>query len=277
MGGHRVGGGAACCILVTDEDSSSMDSNRLFAGIDLSTSRRGLTAALLTSRLDVQSLKCRSLEETIGELSACTEIVIAVGGPLHPLASIAESDPPAGDAPRKNIARRTRAADGELSRRGIPVRRPPSRANEAPAWMRCGFDLARQLAARGFAESKDACAEPRVLLETHPAACASVLIGKLPYGRGTLEGRIQRQLALLRERVALPDPMDALEELTAHHILSGRMELKGISEAGELDALLAAFTAWRAYAHPDAVAWLGDDADGWLCLPKKELLEKYSK
>jgi hypothetical protein len=143
--------------------------------------------------------------------------------------------------------------------------------------MRCGFELARRLAAGGFAEGKEACAEPRFMVETHPAACISVLLGRLPYGRGTLEGRIQRQLALLRERVALPDPMDALEELTAHHILSGRMELRGIYEAGELDALLAAFTAWRAHAHPESAGWLGDDADGWICLPGKELLEKYSK
>ena len=254
-----------------------MDSNRVFAGVDLSTSRLGLTVALLTPRLDVLSVKRQSLEDTVAELSARPEVTAAVGGPLHPCATIVEPDPPAEGVQRKSAARRTRAADSALSRRGIPVRRPPIQEGEAPAWMRCGFELARQLAARGFAEGKDACAQPRFLLETHPAACVSVLLGKLPYGRGTLEGRIQRQLALLRERVALPDPMDALEELTAHHILSGRMELKGIFEAGELDALLAAFTAWRAYTHPESAAWLGDDADGRLCLPAKELLEKYQK
>jgi hypothetical protein len=253
-----------------------MESNRVFAGVDLSTNRRGLTVALLTPRLDVQSLKRQSLEETVAELSSCAEITVAVGGPLRCAANPA-ADPPADAAPPKSAARRTRASDAGLSRRGIPARRPPLRENDAPAWMRCGFGLARQLAGNGFAEGRAACSEPRVLLEIQPAACASVLLGRLPYGRGTLEGRIQRQLALMRERVALPDPMDALEELTAHHVLSGRMELKGIFEAGELDALLAAFTAWRAFAHPESVAWLGDDADGWLCLPAKELLEKYLK
>jgi hypothetical protein len=254
-----------------------MESEKVFAGIDLSTSRRGLTVALLSPRLDVLSLKVQSPDETVGELAARTEIVIVVNGPLHPCAAIEESDPPAMDPPRKSLERHMRAADGELSRRGIPFRRLPALESDAPAWMRCGFGLARQLAARGFAEGKDACAEPRVLLESQPAACAAVLLGRLPYPRDALEGRIQRQLVLLRERVALTDPMDALEELTAHHILSGRMELKGILGAGELDALLAAFTAWRAHTHPDSVAWLGDDADGWMCLPVKELLEKYSK
>ncbi|MBN2084097.1 MAG: DUF429 domain-containing protein [Anaerolineales bacterium] len=254
-----------------------MDPNRVFAGIDLSTSRRGLTVALLAPRLDVRSLKRESFDETLGELAECPQITVAIGGPLRPCAPFAEPDPPAEDVRRKGNPRRTRAADGELSRRGISVRRPPGQAGDAPVWMRCGFDLARELAARGFVEGKDACEEPRVLLEAPPTACASVLLGRQPYAREILEGRIQRQLLLLRERVALPDPMDALEELTAHHILSGRMDLKGILGAGELDALLAAFTAWRAHARPDAVTWLGDDADGWICLPGKELLEKYAK
>ncbi len=253
-----------------------MDSNRVFAGVDLSTSRRGLTVALLSSRLDVLSVKRQLPEDAVAEFSARPGIAVALGGPLRCVTNPV-ADPPGEDVQPKSAARRTRAADADLSRRGINVRRAPIQESDAPAWMRCGFDLARQLAARGFAEGKDASAEARVLLETHPAACASVLLGRLPYGRGTLEGRIQRQLALLRERVALPDPMDALEELTAHHILSGRMELRGIYETGELDALLAAFTAWRAYAHPDSVSWQGDDADGWMCLPGKNLLEKYSK
>jgi len=267
----------ACCILEAEQTIIAMESEKVFAGIDLSTSRQGLTVALLTARLDILSLKRQTPGETIGELTAFTEIAVAVGGPLRPPALNAAPGPP-GEGPQPGpTARRTRAADGELSRRGIPVRRPPGSAGDAPAWMRSGFDLARELAARGFAQGKDACAESRVLLEIQPAACASVLLGRLPYARDSLEGRIQRQLVLLLERVALPDPMDALEELTAHHILSGRMELKGILGAGELDALLAAFTAWRAHARPDAVAWLGDDADGWICLPGKELLEKYRK
>ena len=143
--------------------------------------------------------------------------------------------------------------------------------------MRSGFELARELAARGFTAGKGPWEAPRVLLETQPLGCAAVLLGRLPYGRDSLEGRIQRQLALLRERVGLPDPMDALEELTAHHILSGRMELQRILEPGKLDALLAALAAARAHTRPDAVTWLGDETDGWLCLPGKELLEKYSK
>ncbi len=254
-----------------------MDSNRIFAGIDLTTGKSGLTVAMLTARLDIRSLKRQTPEEAAEELSSCAEITVAVGGPLHTLRSETAEAIPIGQALREGSKKRTRAADADLSRRGIPVRRAPALESAAPAGMRSSFRLARALAARGFIEGKDARESPRALLETHPGACAAVLLGRLPFGRDTLEGRIQRQLALLRERVALPDPMDALEEMTAHHLLSGRLALEGIRRPDELDALLAAYAAERASTAPDAVTWLGDDMDGWICLPVGNLLDKYSK
>ena len=59
--------------------------------------------------------------------------------------------------------------------------------------------------------------------------------------------------------------------------ISGRLALDAILRPDELDALLAAFTAWRASTAPDSVVWVGDDADGWICLPVKDLLAKYPK
>ena len=257
--------------------SPIQDSNRVYAGVDFSAGKGAVTVALLTARLDVRSLKRLTSEEAAEALASCAEITAAVGGPLRPRRIEPAESVPAGPAPSKGKPKRARAADAELARRGISVRRVPPPDGATPVWMRTAFRLAGDAAARGFLEGRAAPGSPRVLLETNPAACAAVLLGRLPFGRNTLEGRIQRQLALLRERVALPDPMDALEELTAHHILSGFLALDGIRRPDELDALLAAFTAWRAASAPDAAAWLGDDADGWICLPKKELLEKYTK
>jgi hypothetical protein len=254
-----------------------MNSNRVFAGVDFSAGKSGLTVALLTARLDVRSVTRRTPEEAAGDLASCAEITVALGGPLKPWRAEAVSSAPIGQALREGRPPRARAADAELSRRGIPVRRVPALESAAPAWMRSAFRLARDLRARGFTGAKEAPESPRALLEVNPAACAAALLGRLPFGRGTLEGRIQRQLALLREKVDLPDPMDALEELTAHHLLSGRLELNGILRPDEMDALLAAFAAWRASSSPEAVAWLGDDADGWICVPTGNLLEKYFK
>jgi hypothetical protein len=257
--------------------SPILDSNRVYAGVDFSAGKGAVTVALLTARLDVRSVKQLTVEKAAEELASCAEITAAVGGPLRPRRIEPAESVPAGQAAAKGKPKRARAADAELGRRGIPVRRVPPPDGAAPVWMRTAFRLAGDAAARGFLEGKAALGSPRVLLETHPAACAAALLGRLPFGRNTLEGRIQRQLALLRERVALPDPMDALEELTAHHILSGCLALNGIRRPDELDALLAAFAAWRASSAPDAVSWVGDDADGWICLPKKDLLGKYAK
>lgn len=245
--------------------------------MDLSAGKRRLTLAVLSPRLEVRILKEAAPEDACQELASCERITAAVGGPLQlPQDGITE-EAPIGETLRAGKRTRIRAADADLIRRGIPMRRTPALESAAPAWMRSSLRLGRDLAALGYIDGRESREAPRAVIETCPAACAAALLGRLPFGRETLEGRIQRQLALIRERVALSDPMDALEELTAHHILSGRLALGAVRRAGELDALLAAFTAWRAHSAPDAVAWVGDDADGWVCLPAREMLEKYTK
>jgi predicted nuclease with RNAse H fold len=254
-----------------------MNSDRVFAGIDLSAGRQRLTVALLSARLDVRSIMQQSVEEAVDALTSFAEITVAVGGPIRSVGIETEEQAPMGEALRKGALPKKRVAEAELARRGISVRRTPGLESTAPAWMRSAFHLARELRARGVVEEKDARESPRTMIEVHPTASAAVLLGRLPFGRLSLEGRIQRQLILLREKVALPDPMDALEELTAHHILSGCLALEGICRADELDALLAGFTAWRAWSSPEAVTWLGSDSEGWICLPVKEIFDKYPK
>jgi hypothetical protein len=251
-----------------------MESDRVFAGVDLSAGKFGPAFALLTNRLDVTLLGIRTVREVADELASRPGATVAFCGPLRPFSPM---DPPAEEGTENKKRTLPRAAERDLIRRGIPTRRAPPSEERAPAWMRAGFDLRRALAEAGYGEGKEAGPEAPVMMEVHPSACASALLGKLTFPRETLEGRIQRQLLLLRERVALPDPMEALEELTAHHILSGHLVLNGIRSPAELDALLAAYTAWRARTRPETVTWLGDDTGGWLCVPAKELLKKYTR
>jgi hypothetical protein len=253
------------------------NSNRIFAGVDFSSGARNVTVAVLSSRLEVQHLRGKAVEAAAAELAGMGEISVAIGGPLRTHPSIASAGSPSGKATRRGKPDRSRAAEAEIRRRGIPIRRLPAEEGAAPASVRAGFQLARELSERGFLEGEAERESPRFLMEAPPVGCAAVLLGRIPFPRATLEGRIQRQLLLLRERVELPDPMDSLEEMTAHHLLSGRLSLRGICKPEELDALLAAFTAWRAFCQPEMVTWLGRDEDGWICLPVKELLEKYVK
>jgi hypothetical protein len=254
-----------------------MNSNRIFAGVDPSSGARNMTVAALSRRLEVHFIRSLAVEETAAELAGWSEISVAIGGPLRVYPPFAAALSPSGKAPRRGKSDRAREAEAEIRRRGIPIRRLPAEEGAAPASVRAGFRLARGLSERGFLEGAAEHESPQFLMETRPAACAAALLGRIPFARATLEGRIQRQLLLLRERVALPDPMDSLEEMTAHHLLSGRLALRGICKPEELDALLAAFTAWRAFCQPEAVTWLGREADGWICLPGKPLLEKYEK
>jgi hypothetical protein len=255
-----------------------METRRLFAGIDLSAGGKRLTLALLSPRPEPPQFQVGLLADILERLSTEPEISVAVGGPLH------RSDPlPAGESTefgvslRRTRLERARTAERDLARRGIPVRIAPATEGAAPGWMRAGFALGRELASRGFAEGAAADEAPRRLIEVHPTACFAALLGRLPLARDSLEGRLQRQLALLRERVALPDPMDALEEITAHHLLAGQVDLKGVCRPEELDALAAALTAWKAWKNPGQVAWLGAEKDGWLCLPAAEVPDSYRK
>jgi hypothetical protein len=255
----------------------SSGSERFFAGVGFSPGRRRATVAVLTSRLDVQSLEAMGLTDAAERLCGFRQATAAIGGPLRPAPPADPPEGPLGASFRAGRAAPLRAGEADLLRRGIPVRKTPALESAAPAWMRAALQLAADLTGRGFSAGRGDREAGRWLIETHPAACAAALLARLPFGRETIEGRIQRQLALLRERVALRDPMDALEELTAHHILSGRLALEGIRTPDELDALLAAFTAWRAFTSPENAFWLGGDSDGWICLPAKDIPDKFPK
>ena len=93
------------------------------------------------------------------------------------------------------------------------------------------------------------------------------LLGHLPTSKQLLEGRLQRQLVLYRAGVGVPDPMAALEELTAHHLLAGTLDLPGLLSHDALDALAAAYTACLASTTPEQVTPVGDPEEGQIVLP----------
>jgi hypothetical protein len=221
----------------------------------------------------VAGLTVSDAAEHIASAGVCA---LCVGGPLHfpPIAG-EDAGIETGAAFRRSRLKRARSAEAELVRRGIPVRLTPSVEGAAPAWMRAAANLGRRMAGSGFVEGTADHEPERRILETNPLACFTVLLGRLPFSRDSLEGRLQRQLALIRERVFLPDPMDALVEITAHHLLAGHLQLEGIARPDALDALVAALTALRMWKSPAEVVWLGNETDGRICLPIRELGENY--
>jgi hypothetical protein len=96
-----------------------------------------------------------------------------------------------------------------------------------------------------------------------------------PFPKTTLEGRIQRQLVLHEHDLHIPDPMRLFEEITRHRLLQGVMPLQDLYSPGELDALVAAYTAWVAATRPSEALLLGDPEEGQIALPVSELKRHY--
>ena len=109
----------------------------------------------------------------------------------------------------------------------------------------------------------------------YPHACFSVLLEHLPLPKRSLEGRIQRQLILYKYELNIPDPMHLFEEITRHRLLQGYLPIDNLYQVEELDALVAAYTAWMAGTQPDQVTFQGDSREGQIVLPIAELQHRY--
>ena len=69
--------------------------------------------------------------------------------------------------------------------------------------------------------------------------------------------------------------MRVFEEITRYRLLQGILPLDNLYSAGELDALVAAFTAWVAATSPEGVTVLGAPEEGQIVLPSAELQSRY--
>ena len=78
------------------------------------------------------------------------------------------------------------------------------------------------------------------------------LLGHLPLPKHTLEGSLQRQLLLHRHKLGVPDPMAFIKEHHPAAFAPGQPAYRiTCTLKVELDALVAAYTAWQAATHPD--------------------------
>ena len=165
-------------------------------------------------------------------------------------------------------------AEESLHARGISVSGTPRMEALCPGWVQLGFELYRRLASLEFMPFPSDGA-PRQWLETHPHAGFSALLGRSPLARPTLEGRLQRALVLFERGVRIHDPMAFLEEITRHRLLNGLLPMEQLPAQQELDALLAAYTAWLSVMRPSQLAQVGNRQEGYITLPVPVLLDKY--
>ncbi len=165
-----------------------------------------------------------------------------------------------------------REAEYQLMRLGVEIPPTPGADEPCSPWVKRGFSLVRWLEKLGYcAYSPDSASVAptvqRQWLEVPADAAFWAWLGVNPLPQGTLEGRIQRQLALEDQKMAVPDAMEFFEEITRHKILRGTLPMDYILSQGELNARMAAHVAWTAAHKPKLLQSFGNPEDGLLYLP----------
>jgi len=186
-------------------------------------------------------------------------------------------------APPKGKFTHLRQVEYELIQAGIKVPETPNSPERSLPWVRRGFLLVEKLEELGYrvftmpdssAETSElSAAEPilgqRQWLETQSDAAFWSLLSAVPLTAGTLEGRIQRQLALKDQDLKVPDAMVFFEEITRFKLLKSILPTENIFSQGEINAWMAAHTAWLAANEPDRIRKFGEAEEGTIYLPYK--------
>ena len=244
-------------------------------GIDTTSGRKAFTYAALDRDLNLIALAEGELEEVAAFLGGYKSATVAVNAPSHVNVGLV----------RRNLEKQSltphlirgadmRIAEYELRERGITVGGTGSREMLCPAWIQLGFGLYKKLSKLGFKAYPDE-GESYLWIETHPHACFSVLLGRSPLPKPTLEGRLQRELILFEHGVRIRDPMNFFEEITRRKLMNGILPMELVHYPEQLDALVAAYTAWLSVNKPSELARLGNKQEGFITLPSSILKEKY--
>lgn len=242
----------------------------VYIGIDSTAGRRPFTYAILDDQLRVTACGEGQYMEVLDLVLGFPAAVVAVDAPQSPnhgLMARPEYRKRLGLPPQGAGWRDCKVAEYELRRHGIGLYLTPQDAGRAAPWMQLGFQLYASLRGAGFQPYPAAPAAGRVFLEIYPHSGFTVRLGRRPLRKDTLEGRLQRQIVLYDEGLAVADPMDAVEELTRHHLREGQLAFPGLHTHDELDALMAAFTAFLTVRQPEQVTAVGDPDEGQIIVP----------
>lgn len=249
-----------------------------FIGIDPTAGQRPFSYAALDNELRLLALGAGRLEDILAFAAGQRQAWIAVCSPRQPnqgVMSRQEVRNALSPMPASGRWINFRLADFLLRQHNLAIPQTPGQDEDCPNWMRMGFQLYRGLEKLGYHTYPDSESDLQSL-EIYPYASYAVLLDVLPFQKYSLEGRLQRQLALFERKVKLPDPMLVFEEITRYKLLRGILPLDYLYQAGELDALVAAYTAWLAANHPEQVSLVGDLHEGQIVIPAATLKSHYS-
>jgi hypothetical protein len=251
--------------------------NTSFIGIDPTAGVRPFTYAALDHERGLLALGSGTMDEVLAFVAGQRAAFVAVCAPRCPNQKVMEKAEVRQELiPRPRPGRwvNFRMVEYQLRQHNISIPQTPSDECECQNWVRNGFTLFRRLESLNYTPYPQDDA-PRQCFEVYPHASYTVMLGRSPFPKHSLEGRLQRQLILYENKVDIPYPMRVFEEITHHRLLQGFLPLEGLYTPDELDALVGAYTAWLAAANPDQITLLGNTEEGHLLLPLAELKERY--
>lgn len=249
-----------------------------FIGVDPAGGRKPFTYAALDGDRKLLALGDGEIEEVLAFLGGQRSAFVAVNAPSQTNKGLMKQEEVKRSlAPLHQPGRgaEMRLSEHVLREHGIVVGNTPSRVDLAPTWVQMGFSFYQQLKTLGYTCYPEGSEATHQWMETDPHAIFCVLLGQTPLQKHSLEGRLQRQLILHEQGLGILDPMDFFEEVTRHRLLKGSLPLENLYQAGELDALAAAFTAYTAARHPNQISMIGAQEEGKIIIPVPELKQKY--
>ncbi len=249
---------------------------RVYLGIDITIGPKPVTFVALDPEQQAMA---------IGEGDVADALAYAAGQTAGALVAVnAAARPNKGRMTRPEVRRSLtppppkghfaalRQVEYELIQAGMEVPETPASAAKSLPWVRRGFTLVEKLEAMEYRPFPCDGSEPtcqRLWLETNADAAFWSLLGVVPLESGTLEGRIQRQLVLRDEELEVPDAMDFFEEITRFKILKSSLPTRNIFPQAEINAWMAAHTAWLVANQPERIRQFGETEEGIVFLPKK--------
>ena len=251
------------------------EASLIFVGIDPTAGRQPFTFAALDQACHLVALAVGDVNDIFTFLADHQAAIVAVNAPPRPNLGLVRKELEKQNlAPGQMRGSDMRQAEWVLHEHGISIIPTPARPGFCPAWMQMGFDVYRRLEDSGFSSYPSENATHQYI-ETHPHAAFCALLGQLPLPKPTLEGRLQRQIALYEQGVKINDPMSFFEEITRHKLLHGALPMGLVYATGELDAIMAAYLAHCVINSPRDIVLIGDKQEGQIALPVAELKERY--
>ena len=244
--------------------------SQTYIGIDPSRGRKSISYVALDQHQELVAQGKGGLNDVLAFVSGQQQAFVGVVGPSTPGQNILV-DPERRTALLIPLSRgrpgNMRVAEYLLKQRGLPVYKTPSAGGKLAGWMETSIELHQKLAQMGYAAHDEDLETEHLRLEVVPEVCFRAwLEGEILPPNSTF-GRFQRQLTLYALGVNIPDPMDFFEEITRFRLLHGQVPEAMIFSTAKIQALAAAFLAWQAKNHPELVARVGVEGEGYISLP----------